>query len=335
MPSGTMKEHVQEYREYYNNYFGENTNCLTKATIFADVVYSYFRFGAWTNNYFEYQFWKKSTRKRDEFLTWKRARKFINDVNGTAHSPIFRQKHQFLGEFKDYINRDWLYVPDATYEEMVKFFNGHSYLMQKNDQGMFGIGVSKICGKDIDDMEAYYDYATKNDILLEEYIEECNELKCLHSTSLNTIRVMTLCDKSTNKVAILGAVLRMGNGGAVVDNARSNGLFAKIDVETGIVKTKAVDFDGDAYIVHPYSGQQVLGITIPEWKNVKQVCKKAALKHKEVSLVGWDVVVREDNGKKYVELIEGNDRPGVPTLQVPEQKGIYYKVQKCMKNWRK
>lgn len=324
-PAGTFKEYKKEYKEYLEAYF-PGAKFGKKLKLFADVVYCYFRYGSWFNNYFEYRFWDKSAGKRNTFLTWKRARRFINRVNGKNHCSKFRKKHEFLQEFAENIHRDWIFVPDASYDEFLLFVAKHSVLIEKSNEGMFGIGVSKKKREEIENQQ-YYDYAMKNNVLLEECITECEQMQDVHPDSLNTIRVMTLVNKSGTDVKIVGSVYRMGNNGAHVDNARSDGLFAEVDIQTGIVKTEGVDFKGNHYVCHPYTKRKIIGMEIPIWNQVLSVCKEAATKISNVRLVGWDVVVRERQGDCFVELIEGNDRPGVPTIQVPGQKGIYFEVK--------
>lgn len=326
-PAGSLKDHRKEFDEYFHTYFPSG-RLSDKVSIFIDVIWCYFRYGSWTNNYFEYRFWEKSSRERDTFLTWKKARKFINQVNGEKHDPTFRKKHQFLAAFGEDIHRNWIFVKEVSYETFVSFLEKNPVFMEKNDEGMFGIGVSRKKTSEITDYKDYYEYGQKNNILLEECIDECQELKKCHAESLNTLRVVTLVDSSGEEAEILAAVYRMGNNGSHVDNARSEGLFAEIDLETGIIKTEGMNFMGAHYIRHPYSNEKIIGLEIPIWEEVKRTCKKAAAKFPNVRLVGWDVVVRQKaDGLLYVELIEGNDRPGVPTLQVPGQKGIYKKVK--------
>ena len=320
-PQGTAEDRRNEFNEYYNAYKKE-LPFRTKTGVLLDVIWSYVLYGSWTNNYFEYRFWEKSHSKRKEFFTWKKARNLINEVNGKKHSPYFRKKNLFLEEFKDYIKRDWLYVPSATLEEVQAFLEKYSFVMEKDNEGMFGNGVKRLNTSEIKNIEEYYDYAKENKVLLEECITCCDEIQQLHTSSLNTIRIMTFVNEDHTDVKILGAVLRMGDRGAQVDNARANGLFAGVDIETGIVITKAMDFLNHTYCKHPYTDMPVTGLEIPSWKEAIEVTKKAALVHPEVRLIGWDVVIRHDESGYFVELIEGNDRPGVPTMQVPYQKGL-------------
>lgn len=325
---GSSKKCKDEFNEYYTYYIGDG-NKLRKLKFILDVIYCYFRYSIWINNYFEYKFWEKSSTKRDEFLTWKRASKFINTVNGRLHNPVFREKHIFLSEFSDYISRDWLYVPDASEEQFFSFLLKHPVFIEKYDKGCFGKNVLKIQSNIISDKHQYYLQCKKNNLLLEECISECSVLQNLHSNSLNTIRVATLL-KNDGSVEVLGAVLRIGNNGSTVDNARADGLFATIDVKTGIVVSKGINFMNQEYYVHPYSKEKIIGIQIPYWNEIINICQKVAIVQKETRFIGWDVVVREKNSSYYVELIEGNDRPGVPTLQAPLQRGLYKHVRKYM-----
>lgn len=326
-PEGTFSGYKKEYADYYSAYFTNEKN-FNRVACFLDFLWCYVRYGCWINNYFEYRFWEKSHKKRNTFLTWKRARKFINSVNGKGHNPTFRNKHMFLEQFSNYISREWLYLPNATFEEFKEFVFHNNLIMEKKDNGMFGLGVSKKKVAEIQDLEKYYQEGVSKNILLEECIEACEEIKSIHPNSLNTIRIMTLVDKKHEAVSVIGAVLRMGNNGAVVDNARADGLFAEIDIETGIVKTGAVNFEGAHYLKHPCTDRIIIGMQIPKWDEIINLCKKMAMEDKSTKLVGWDIAICSNKvGDYIIEVIEGNDRPGVPTMQVAGQCGIYDKVK--------
>lgn len=324
---GNIRTYINEFNEYYHIYSNRGLH-LGKFITWLDLIRCYFRYGCWINNYFEYRFWEKNATERNTFLTWKRAKKFINHVNGETYDINFHEKHNFLKKYKSFICRDWLYVPEHSYEEVSKFLMKHDYVMEKYDKGSYGKGVKKLDIRKIEDLRYYYEYARKNNILLEEYIDECEELSDVHPYSLNTIRVATLLNKAGTDVKIIGAVFRMGINKANVDNARADGLFAAIDIRSGIVMTEGVNFEGEHYLVHPNTQCKIKKLKIPEWNKIRKVCVEAAKMSPQVRFVGWDIVVRKDHDIYFVELIEGNDRPGVPTLQVPLQKGIYRRIKK-------
>lgn len=329
VPNGTggVRDWKQDFDKHMEWYFPA-ASLLFKVRIILDVVCSYFIYGSWINNYFEYRFWEKSFFKRNEFLTWRRAVERINHFNGESPNAIFRKKHIFLQEFKEYVHRDWLYLPDSSFEEMESFFKKHTAFVQKKDSGASGDGVRKVEVSDIKDWKDYYNEAQRCDYLLEEIVQEDISIAKLHSSSLNTIRILTLLDKKNNEVIFLGAILKTGNNGGFIDHAWANGVFSAIDIDTGVVCTKGMTFFNEMFIYHPYSNEKIIGLQIPAWDEVKETCIRAARKKPQVPLVGWDIIVRGYLGDLTVEIIEGNDRPGMPFIQMPQQKGIYKELKR-------
>ena len=67
------------------------------------------------------------------------------------------------------------------------------------------------------------------------------------------------------------------------------------------------------YTKHPLTNKDIIGITIPKWKEIKELCETAALEIPEVGYVGWDVCV----GKDKCFFIEGNEFPVHDLYQLP------------------
>jgi len=168
-------------------------------------------------------------------------------------------------------------------------------------------------------------------IILEEVVVACDIINDLHPKSLNTIRVSTMLNKSKSKVTIIAATLRIGTGGKVIDDFGVGSLAAAIDITTGIVSHKAVDKMGNRYEFHPETGKLILGIAIPEWSKVIDMCTKAALSYPDAPFVGWDVAVSltKDGQDHIVQIIEGNDVQCFLLIQAPSCVGLKEKIMKA------
>ena len=71
-------------------------------------------------------------------------------------------------------------------------------------------------------------------------------------------------------------------------------------------------------------GIEFKGFEIPKFKEMIEVCKKAALRVPEVKVIGWDVTVSE-NGD--IVLFEGNPGSGVASMQIADgigKKDLFY-----------
>ena len=87
----------------------------------------------------------------------------------------------------------------------------------------------------------------------------------------------------------------MGIGNSIVDNTGSGGIIASVDEESGIVYTKAIsEFYSHKYIRHPDSKKIILGLQMPDWDNLIQIVKEAAMVLSEMRYVAWDFAHTND-----------------------------------------
>ena len=162
---------------------------------------------------------------------------------------------------------------------------------------------------------------------IEECIESCKELKDFHPESLNTIRIVTVSNKK--KAEVFGSFFRMGVGNSVVDNAHAGGIFAQINIHTGIIESDGINTNGERFLYHPDSKLKIEGFTIPKWDLICNTCCQAAVLTGNV-FTGWDVVI---NSQGKVEFIEGNDISDVDVLQLPLHIGIKKRLFALIKEY--
>lgn len=98
----------------------------------------------------------------------------------------------------------------------------------------------------------------------------------------------------------MAAVLRIGRKGKTADNFRQHGIAATIDVGKGIVNAPGIDREFKRYIVHPDSGEQIIGFKVPSWDKIVDLVTKAAKVIPEVRYVGWDVAVDIDGNVQLI-----------------------------------
>ena len=136
-------------------------------------------------------------------------------------------------------------------------------------------------------------------------------------TSVNTCRIATLL--GDKQQGIVYAFLRIGNG-KVMDNVDCGGMAARIDLESGTLKTVGADKAGNTYTQHPITGTEIIGFTIPYWEEAKQMCLEAAQKVPQMRFVAWDVAITPDGPT----FIEGNSFPShaVPQFAAHYPDGI-------------
>lgn len=264
----------------------------------------------------QYEFFKKTEEERDEFVSLLKMAYFYWRYAPSSEKPLFRNKQEFLSFFKEYIHREWLFSPDVSFEVFERFLSNYDCIVKPSDEKC-GHGIFKVYKGDcMNDRRSLYESCVKNKMLVEECIDQCGEIKAFHPQSLNTIRVVTVSNKE--KAEVFGAVIRIGVGDSVVDNARSGGVYAQINVENGIIESDAIDIKGNRFEYHPDSGIVFKGFRIPQWDRILETCCEAAKTTTNI-LTGWDVVI---NNKGEVEFVEGNNGPGFVIMQTPLKRGV-------------
>ena len=120
----------------------------------------------------------------------------------------------------------------------------------------------------------------------------------------------------------LYAAMRLGSGGAVVDNFNHGGMVIPVSLETGALTGVAVDKQGRSYEAHPDTKEVFDGYSLPHWEAALKLGLTAAKKVPTVRLVGWDIALTPTGPK----LVEGNHYPGHDIYQLvaqnPEKKGM-------------
>jgi hypothetical protein len=121
-----------------------------------------------------------------------------------------------------------------------------------------------------------------------------------NTSSLNTVRLMVYRSVKNNEVHTLGAVLRFGKPGSLVDNQAAGGL------------TCGIDADGKAgtYVCNKYGKVKgcidqfsaLLGSEVPAYPSMQLIAKKIAKQYPYHRLLGFDFAVDKDGNVKLLEI---------------------------------
>lgn len=302
----------------------EKTN-KNKIIIFFDIVWCGLKYQAGYVDYNLYEMYKMNKEERKTVITRGINNEIIKKYNNMEYAYKFEDKALFNKLFNKYLNREWIYLKDASIDDFKKYLKGKKEIIVKPLSLSCGKGVEKINLKKVDAKELY-DRLIKNDQTLVEDVAIQNKvINDIYPKSVNTIRIVTL-----NKV-VVAALLRIGNHDNVVDNFNHGGMVTTIDIETGIINYPAIDKIGNVYTKHPMTNKDIVGVKIPKWESVKKLCIEACDVVPEIGYVGWDVCLGED--KPF--LIEGNDFPGHDLYQLPVHRsdnyGLLPRFEKAMK----
>ena len=274
---------------------------------------------------YSYEYWHLNEEERDEFISTSEMQVIYRKLGNKKVREIFHDKVQFLNAFSPFIHRWWSLAKNISYEEFKRIVLQFDVIAKPID-GTRGKGIFKISSSEDKDWKELYYQLVGDDYLLEQCILETDELKEFHPASLNTIRVVT--NSCGDHCEVFGALFRMGTHGSIIDNTHAGGIFAPINVETGIIDFPAIDGRNNYYSVHPDTGKQIKGFCIPKWEKIVVTCKEASRTIPNIYFAGWDVCI---NSNGQVEIIEGNHAPDFDGgMQAPLKKGVKRKIQQTI-----
>lgn len=274
---------------------------------------------------YSYEYWRLNETQRDEFISTSEMQCIYRKLGDKQVREMFHDKTRFLTLFKNYIYRKWALVKDLSFDEFKSMIEANNCIAKPID-GTRGDGIFKIGKNDVYDWHQLYLKCKDDNILLEECIEECDELASFHPSSLNTIRVVTI--SNGDKCDVFGALFRMGAHGSIIDNTHAGGIYAPINVETGVIDIAAIDGHNHKYEQHPDTGKQIKGYKIPRWDDILATCKDATKTIPNIRFAGWDVCINKDD---KVEIIEGNHAPDFDGgMQAPLKIGVKKRLAKTV-----
>lgn len=309
----SMPERIQKFNSDLKMYSPRG-----RVFSYLDLLVSALLFGASFDDYIRYRFWEKSLYSRNLFITFIRSKRTIKKWNNAAFVHLLNEKNEFNKFFSAFINRDWLLINDVNFDSFCRFVNTHSSFIFKPVNSGQGKGVEKVTH--LEDKRSFF--LSHNGFLVEEVIQQHSEMEKLNPSSVNSIRFLTLNNGTT--VHIIAASLKTGGADGCTDNLHSGGVCASIDIESGVVYTKGINYQYQYFINHPISGVRIIGFSIPNWETAKNAVIKCAKMIPEVGYVGWDVAITNEG----CSVIEGNHDPGHDVIQMIDQVGKYKSLKR-------
>jgi acylphosphatase len=141
--------------------------------------------------------------------------------------------------------------------------------------------------------------------LVQDVVVQSEDYAVFSPSSVNTVRCLTYLSRS-GEVEIAAAILRMGNGRAIVDNVSSGGLYCGIDLKSHRLNSVGLNEDGTPFERHPTSNMIFSGCKVLGLDKIFSVCSLAHEALGAPMTIGWDVAMT-DAGPC---IIEGNTRWG-------------------------
>ena len=303
----------------FKNYF-KIINDVHKKTgklriyILLDSIVCGIKYQAGYMDYQLFEMYKMNSKERKTVITRGINNEITKKYNDKSSTYKFENKAIFNKLFDKYLNREWIYLKDASESDFKKYLKGKDFIIVKPLDLSCGKGVEKIKVDKEDVHELYNRLIENKQLLVEDVAIQHDLINEIYPQSVNTFRIVTLNKK------VVAAFLRIGNYGNVVDNFNHGGMVTAIDIESGKINYPAIDKEHNVYTEHPITKKKIVGIKIPMWSDIKNLCIEACDVVPEIKYIAWDVCL----GKEKPFLIEGNDFPGHDLYQLPVHRSDNY-----------
>lgn len=312
-----QKNGKKEEKEVLSDFFNDDLSDRDINRYHRRMRHAYFHDKWSAEEYLYFQYEKLSRQGRREFVTELEKVWFCDKVNSDEVFDIFYNKGKIYSNYAPYYKREACVMmsKDDNIASMDSFLSRHHEVVIKPIRSSMGKGVMRLRDANVATVIAIMDNYPSG-IIAEEVIHQHPEMAAPHPQSVNTVRITTYI--VNGKVNIIKRpFMRFGQGDNVVDNGAQGGLFAAIDIESGIV-TDVVGKNGKRYVLHPDTKMPLVGFKVPRWEEALSFAKELAGVLPFCRYVGWDLALTEDG---WI-MVEGNSHGQFIGCQLPIEKGI-------------
>ncbi|MEX0661266.1 MAG: sugar-transfer associated ATP-grasp domain-containing protein [Balneolaceae bacterium] len=202
-------------------------------------------------------------------------------------------------------SNDLLYkINNEVYDHNYNKITNNEYLLNLKYPLLIKDIIGTQGGKGIIKINNYDSLTTvlkkRNNIIVQKYIRQHNFFKKLNSTSLNTIRIMTL--SFNGLITVLSGVIRIGKEGEIVDNQSSGGFTIGID-SNGYTKNYLYNKNFEKFeFKKPDSDYHLNNLKVPFYAKILSFVKKLHAEIPFIGIISWDVAINEENEILIIEM---------------------------------
>jgi len=295
----------------------------SRIQVFKDLLYIFFKLKYFPDNYGPCRLWEKD---REEWTFYYGSsynsyprNKLRKKVQPFEYQLLFDDKSVceqlckgidvimpksfgIIGSFDDFQGKIKIVFENSKLDKLIiKPILGHAgrgILLATKNQNIIKI----ISGNSENDLA---DFAIDDVYIIQEVVTQDKRISNISSSSINTIRVVTLYTKS-NEVIVISSTMRFGVGKSYVDNWSAGGIAVGVVHETGRLKEVAYDKYGNQHLEHPVSKVIFENFQIPMWELVVQTAVKVQEACPFYKLLGMDIAVSKD-GPVLIEVNANSD----------------------------
>jgi hypothetical protein len=264
----------------------------------------------------------------------------LHPINGPATSLIDNKLHLpfLLSRFPQHVPRHYCLIANDRFtalplghdrricnaDQFVDLLTREGRLVAKRLVSHVGVGFMlfsredagfAINGRSVDESELRSTATGLDGYLVTEYVLPHSYSHEIYSRSVNTIRLLTLCDQMKPRAFLAAAIHRFGTDETYpVDHPSRGGMYCRVEMDSGRLTDTVSFLDGGKavyYETHPDTGARIEGVEVPRWADIRSAVLKMAEDLSFLPYMGWDIAVTPDSFK----VLEINPCPGLSTAQ--------------------
>jgi len=315
--------------------------------------------GLTPEEYFEFEFDKRSEEFRRDFLGLNEQRLYLDLLNPLKYFSLARNKfiaHKMLENTGVRTSELYCYYqPEATYAENPECAGDLSAVLRilkskgvqscviKTTESSHGDNVWVIQDIEYQDDDAILkrfdgqeltlsSILGDNALIFESVVRQTEQFAAFNASSVNTVRFMTALYPD-GSAKVIATFIKIGRAGRCVDNAGGGGnVDVCVDVATGEI-CYAIQFDGWHHVKeidsHPDSGSPLNGVVIENWESIKAEVTRFQQAFPYCKVAGWDIAIT-DKGPVVIEVNDFWDRTG----QFFIRRGWRNEIRDCYLAWK-
>jgi hypothetical protein len=327
--------------------------------VMRDYIALYRAKGITPEEYYEFEFDKRSKVFRQDFLGLNEQRLYLDLLNPLKYFSLARNKfmaHKMLENTGIRTSELYCYYqPEASYAENPECAGNLSEVLRilkskgvqscviKTTESSHGDNVWVIQNIDYQDNDAIlkrFDGQKLNlssvlgedALIFESLVRQTEQFAAFNASSVNTVRFMTALYPD-GSAKVIATFIKIGRAGRCVDNAGGGGnVDVCVDVATGEIRY-AIQFDGWHHVqnidTHPDNGNPLNGVVIENWESIKAEVIRFQQAFPYCKVAGWDIAIT-DAGPVVIEVNDFWDRTG----QFFIRRGWRNEIRDCYLAWK-
>lgn len=311
-------------------YVKQKTNKST-LSIYFEIVKNSLKYNISILEYFQFHFYEIDANEKKKWAGTGFMYEFQKYMNPPKYRSLLEDKTVFDKTYEKYMHHSVISINDLIADKTIAnkvLNNAYDKIVFKIKDGGCGRGISIENVEKYKDVDYLIQYMKTNKYdLVEEFVQQHEVLNKLSPTALNTVRIITQL-LPNGDVDIVGCRLRISVNG-VTDNLAAGNIAAYIDPVTGIITKAAVysDITKSDCEIHPITGEKIVGLQIPYWKETINLVKKIAVIDHRNKSIGWDLAITSFGP----DLIEGNREWCKLLYQLPAKQGLKHILESYKK----